>query len=149
MTITCFRSPSAIKVRKVSTGVTGSAALYCESGRGRRPCLVERASAANLVDFDERLAQPFDPVGLMHPDQAHAPRERLAPAPRHPAGDECVEDRALAHPQPGHDGDAEGRADLHLVPAPCAPGDLPAEVSLAVELDRDPVLVRFLPKTVD
>src|SRR2546430_9771836 len=42
-----------------------------------------RPAATQLVDLDQGVPQLADPLGLVPPDQPHAPGERLAPAARH------------------------------------------------------------------
>src|SRR5438034_308369 len=143
MMTTCLRSPSAIKVATVSTGLTESGVAYCEFG------LVEGPFAADLIDLDERVAEALDPVGLVHADQAHAPGERLAPAAGHAAGDQRIQDGALVHAQARHHRHAQGGEDLGEVAAPCPPGHLAPELAFGVPGDPDPILPRLLPEALD
>src|SRR5947207_12213211 len=124
-------SPSAIKVATVSTGLTKSEVTYCDFG-WLGAVLVQGSFAADLVHLDERVAQTLDPVGLVHPDQTHAPGERLAAAPGDAAGHERVEDRPLAHAQARHHRHAEGGEDLGDVAAAGSPGHLAPELTLGV-----------------
>src|SRR5205807_1270389 len=61
-----------------------------------------RSGIPSLLHVLERVLQLLDPLALLRPDELHAPRERLAAAPRHAGVDERVQNVALRHPEPGH-----------------------------------------------
>src|SRR5438132_11068125 len=114
-------------------------------GRG----LVERAFAADLVHLHQGVPETLDPVRLVHPDQAHAPGEGVAPAASDAAGDQRVEDRALLHPQARHHGHADGAEHLLLVAAAGPPPHLPATPPPGLPGDPHPLLAPLLSDPVD
>src|SRR3989442_1062189 len=116
--------------------------------RERRP-RVSISEPRNSVHLHQGVTEALDPVGLVHPDQAHAPCQGLAPAACHATRDEGVEDRALAHSQPGHDREAERGEDLLLVAAPRPPRHLALELALCLAGDPDPLVPGLLAETLD
>src|SRR6266852_8846057 len=111
--------------------------------------LVEGSLAPNLIDLHEGLAQPYDPVGLVHAHQADAPGEGVAAASSHASRHQGVQNRPLLHSQPRHDGKAQGGEHPRLVPAAGAPSDLAPEPALGFTGDLDAVLSRLFSEAVD
>src|SRR5258708_7869439 len=111
--------------------------------------LVQGALAPNLVNLHEGLAQPFDPVRLVHTHQADAPGEGVAAASGHASRHQGVENRPLLHTQPRHHGEAQGGEHPGLVPAAGAPSDLAPEAALGFTGDLDAVQSAFFSEAVD
>src|SRR5260370_41925810 len=128
--------------RTVSTVPTWVQFVNCER-------LVQGSFAPNLVDLHEGLAQPFDPVRLVHAHQADAPGESVAAASGHASRHPGVEHRPLLHPQPRHDGEAQGGEHPRLVPASGAPCALAPEPALRFTGDLDAVFPSLFSEAVD
>src|SRR5712692_5669603 len=111
--------------------------------------LVQGSLAPNLVDLHESLAQPFDPVGLVHAHQADAPGESVASASGHASRNQGVENGSLLHPQPRHDGEAQSGEHPRLVPAAGAPSDLAPEPAFSLPGDLDAVFASLFSEAVD
>src|ERR1700674_3882110 len=133
MITTCRRSPSATKV---PTGY-------------QRVWLVQWSFASRLIDLDDGVAQPLDPVRLVHPDQTDSPGERVTSASGDPARHQRVEDRALGHAKARHHRHAQGREDPGLATAPCAPGDLAPELTLRLSRDLHAFVASLLAEAID
>src|SRR5262249_47862659 len=81
--------------------------------------------------------------------EAHTPREGVAAAARHPAGDERVQNLTLGLAQPRHHGRRDMGEQRPLATALHAPGNLLAEPVLRLARHLDAVLAGALAELLD